>query len=112
VFFATYFMLKKYAFKSGFVVNGQFDNFSLSEEKGSKTSFNIIIMFGLLLLIPVVILYEVAGRKMGVGFDSRHGCLMQFGHALIFGGLICIIVNILFKTLKLKKQIITLLMAT
>ena len=112
VFFSTYFMLKKYAFKSGFVVNGQFDNFSLSEEKGSKTSFNIIIMFGLLLLIPVVILYEVAGRKMGVGFDSRHGCLMQFGHALIFGGLICIIVNILFKTLKLKKQIITLLMAS
>ena len=112
VFLATYFMLKKYPFKSAFLVNGRIDNFSRSEEKGSKTSFNLIIMFGLLLLIPVIILYEFASRILGVGFDSRHGCLMQFGYALIFGGLIYIIINKSLNALKYKKQFITLLMAS
>ena len=106
-----YFMLKKYAGKSGFAEIGHIDISSCPEEKGHSTRINMIIVLGLLLLVPVVIMHEFASRKLFVGFDSRHGCIMQFGHALILGGLIFFIINKSFITLKHKKQFITLLMA-
>jgi len=111
VLLTTYFMLKKYADKFGFAEFGHIYIFSCPEEKGGTTRISMIIMLGLLLLVPVFIMYEFASRELGVGFNSRHGCIMQFGNALIVGGLICIIINKSFNTLKYKKQFITLLMA-
>ncbi|MBE3139994.1 MAG: hypothetical protein IMZ53_05360 [Thermoplasmata archaeon] len=104
-------MLKKYADKRGFGELGNIYNFFCPKEEGGKTRINMIIMLGLLLLVPVVIMYEYADRFLNVGLNSRHGCIMQFGNALIIGGLICIIINKLFTTLKYKKQFIMLFMA-
>ena len=111
VFFITYRFLKKSANKSSFSDLDQIDNFSLPKEKRDKFSFNMIIILGLMLLVPIVIMYEFASRKLGVGFDSRHGCLMQFGYAIIIGGFIYFISSKIIRIIKFKKQLFSLLFA-
>ena len=112
VFFITYRFLKKSANKSSFSDLDKIVNPALLKEKSDKYRIMIHIIFGLLLLVPVILMYEFASRTIGVGFDSRHGTLMQFGHALIIGSLIFFIINKLYNTLKYKKQFIALLMAS
>ena len=108
--FITYFMLKKnYPDESGFKEIGHI--FTCPETKSATKRITMIILLGLLLLVPTVILYEFASRKLYPGFNSRHGCIMQFGHALIVGGALCVIVNKLLNIFKDKKQFIALFMA-
>jgi hypothetical protein len=62
--------------------------------KADETNINLIILFGLLLLLPAVLMYEMfADAPLGVGYDTRHGCIMQFGNALVFGALICAVIK-------------------
>ena len=106
----AYFMLKtKYPDDSGFKEIGHI--FTCPETKSAMKRISMIILLGLLLLVPTVILYEFASRKLYPGFNSRHGCIMQFGHALIIGGMLCIVVNKLLNVSKYKRQYIALSMA-
>jgi len=101
----TYFMLReKYPDESGFKEIGHI--FTCPETKNANKRINMIILLGLLLLLPTVILHEFASRRLYPAFDSRHGCIMQFGHALIIGGMLCIIVNKLLNIFKDNKQFI------
>lgn len=109
-FITTYCILKnKCADESDYKEIGHI--FICPETRSGTTSINMIILLGLLLLVPVVMLYEYADREFNVGLLSRHGCLMQFGNAVIIGGLICVIFNKIFTISKYKKQYITISMA-
>lgn len=108
--FTTYFMLtKKYPDDPGFKEIGHV--LTCPETKSATTRINMIILLGLLLLLPIAIMYEYASRELGPGFNSRHGCIMQFGNALIIGGMVCVIVNKVLNNSKYKKQYIALSMA-
>jgi len=109
----TYFLLKKRC-SLGFGFR-ELDSFSIlpyRTGKSNEANINLIIFFGLLLLVPVVLMYEMfADAPIDVGFETRHGCIMQFGNALIIGGLICAIIKKFFFTLQYRNQYIAISIA-
>jgi hypothetical protein len=109
-FITTYVLLEKnYADESGFQeIEHLFINLNL---ESGPTRIKMVFWLGLLLLLPVVSTYEYAWRVIASGVASRNGCITQFGHALIVGGLICVVFNKLFVDYKYKKQFIALSMA-
>jgi len=109
---AYYMLRKRYEDESGLEELGHLFILPCPRGRSGKTRINMIIVLGLLLLVPVVIMHELfADTPLGVEYNTRRGCIMQFGNALIIGGLICIIINRSFTTLKHKKQYITLSVA-
>lgn len=48
----------------------------------------IFIVFGIVLLIPPVIMYGLAGRVPNFGPNSRHGVILQAGYAIILGSIL------------------------
>lgn len=87
--------------KTGFEdIRDFFKPFS-NREKSGLMQIDTIVIFGLVILVPVFAMYEIfANTPLGTEYDTRHGCVMQFGHALIIGGLICGIIYKLFSLAK------------
>lgn len=48
----------------------------------------IFIVFGIVLLIPPVIMYGLAGRVPNFGPNSRHGVILQMGYAITLGSIL------------------------
>lgn len=48
----------------------------------------IFIVLGIVLLIPPVIMYGLAGRVPNFGPNSRHGVILQAGYAIILGSIL------------------------
>lgn len=48
----------------------------------------IFIVLGVVLLIPPVIMYGLAGRVPNFGPNSRHGIILQMGYAIILGNIL------------------------
>lgn len=54
----------------------------------SRFPLLIFIVFGIVLLIPPVIMYGLAGRVPNFGPNSRHGIILQMGYAIILGSIL------------------------
>lgn len=91
----VYFFLKsKYFDKTGVMEINNFSQPFFKLRLLRLMRIDMIIMFGLILLVPVFLIYEIfANTPLGTEYDSRHGCIMQFGNAIIIGGIICGIIS-------------------
>jgi hypothetical protein len=47
-----------------------------------------IILFGLLLILLPIMMYEFSGRVPAPGMEGRHGTILLFGYAIAFGSLL------------------------
>ncbi len=52
--------------------------------KGIKNIF----VFGVLLLLPPIMMYEFSGRVPAPGMEGRHGTILLFGYAIAFGSIL------------------------
>ncbi len=52
--------------------------------KEVKTAF----IFGLILIVPAISMYELAGRSPAPGMEGRHATIILFGYAISFGSLL------------------------
>ncbi len=56
--------------------------------KAAWISTRDIFILAAVLLIPPILLYLYTDRAPGIGFQNRHGIILQFGDAVLIGGLI------------------------
>jgi len=55
---------------------------------GNWKSVRPVFMFGLMLIIPPVMMYEFSGRIPAPGMEGRHGTVLLFGYSIAFGSLL------------------------
>lgn len=61
---------------------------NFNEWADSRSRVLIFIFFGIVLLIPPVIMYGLAGRVPNFGPNSRHGVILQMGYAITLGSIL------------------------
>lgn len=66
----------------------------------SRFPLLIFIVFGIVLLIPPVIMYGFAGRVPNFGPNSRHGIILQMGYAVILGSILYAIYRVVCNSYK------------
>lgn len=61
---------------------------NFNEWADSRSRVLIFVFFGIVLLIPPVIMYGLAGRVPSFGPNSRHGVILQMGYAITLGSIL------------------------
>ncbi len=51
-------------------------------------SIRNIFIFGVMLLLPPIMMYEFSGRVPAPGMEGRHGTILLFGYAIAFGSIL------------------------
>ncbi len=57
-------------------------------EANGRSPLLIFVVLGVVLLVPPVIMYGLAGRAPKFGPNSRHGIILQMGYAIILGSIL------------------------
>ncbi|MEW6601372.1 MAG: hypothetical protein AB1499_10425 [Nitrospirota bacterium] len=55
---------------------------------GNWKSVRHVFVFGLMLIVPPVMMYEFSGRVPATGMEGRHGTILLFGYSTAFGSLL------------------------
>ncbi len=64
--------------------------------KAAWRSVRDVFILALFLLLPPILLYLATDRAPGIGFPNRHGIILQFGDAVLIGGLIYLLYSTLY----------------
>ncbi|RJR21776.1 MAG: hypothetical protein C4581_01675 [Nitrospiraceae bacterium] len=68
-----------------------------------------VFIFGLMLIIPPVMMYEFSGRIPAPGMEGRHGTILLFGYSIVFGSLLYCLYRTLLSKWKVRAKALIIL---